>query len=102
LTLQYNKIIYQIQTERPLYTLQKAPVMICENAKGEVIILYKNAPLIYTTYKKLSPQAQVVDTKHLNRTQPLPIPPASDHPWRTYGKRLNGKPVAEETEPGSS
>jgi len=102
LTLQYNKIIYQIQTERPLYTLQKAPVMICENAKGEVIILYKNAPLSYTTYKKLSPQAQLVDTKHLNRTPPLPIPPASDHPWRTYGKRLNGKPVADETAPGSS
>lgn len=96
LTLQYNKIIYQIQTERPVYTLQKAPVMVCQNATGEVIILYKNAPLSYTTYKKLSPQAQVVDTKHLNRSLPLPKPPASDHPWRTYGKRLNGKPVAEE------
>jgi len=102
LTLQYNKIIYQIQTERPVYTLQKAPVMICENAKGEVIILYKNAPLIYTTYKKLSPQTQVVDTKHLNHTRPLPKPPASDHPWRTYGKRLNGKPVAEVDPHGGS
>lgn len=100
LTVQYHKIIYQIQTERPTYALQKAPVTICENAKGEVTILYKNNPLAYTTYKKLAPQAEVVDTKQLNRTRPLPKPPA-DHPWRTYGKQLNGKPIPQSTPHGA-
>ena len=99
LTVQYNKIIYQIQTERPTYALQKVPVTICENAKGEVTILYKNKSLSYTTYKKLTPQAEVLDTKQLNRT--LPKPPASDHPWRTYGKHLNGKPIQQSPPLGS-
>ena len=101
LTVQYHKIIYQIQTERPTYALQKAPVTICENAKGEVTILYKNKPLSYTTYKKLAPQAEVLDTKQLNRALPLPKPPAADHPWRTYGKHLNGKPIPETTPLGA-
>jgi transposase len=101
LTVQYHTIIYQIQTERPTYALHKAPVTVCENAKGEVTILYKNQPLAYTTYKKLVPQAEVVDTKQLNRTRPLPKPPASDHPWRTYGKQLNGQPIQEKTPLGS-
>jgi hypothetical protein len=100
LTVQYHKVIYQVQTERPTYTLQKAPVTICENAKGEVTILYKNQPLAYTTYKKLTPQAQVVDTKQLNRTHPLPKPPPANHPWRTYGKHLNGKPI-HQSSPGA-
>lgn len=95
LTVQSHKIIYQIQTERPTYALQKAPVTLCENAKGEVTILYKNQPLAYTTYKKLASQAEVLDTKQLHHTIPLPKPPAANHPWRTYGKQLNGKPIQE-------
>jgi transposase len=101
LTLQYNKIIYQIQTERPTYALHKAQVKICENAKGEVTILYKNKPLTYTTYKKLALQSQVVDTKQLNRAVPLPKPPAANHPWRTYGTHLNGEPIPEVSPLGS-
>jgi len=88
LTLQYNKTIYQIQTTRPSYALHKAPVTICENAKGEVTLLYKNKPLDYTTYKKLAPQSQVVETKDLNRAIPIPQPPAPNHPWRTYGQPI--------------
>ena len=66
------------------------------------MILYKDKPLAYTTFKKLPAQATVVDTKHLNRSLPLPKPPAADHPWRTYGKQLNGRPMTEEPAPGSS
>jgi transposase len=95
LTVQSNKIIYQIQSNRPGYALHNAQVTICENAKGVVTILYKNKPLAYTTYKKLSHQAQIVDTKIINRVIQTPKPPATDHPWRKYGKRLNGKPIQE-------
>jgi len=101
LTLQYNKTLYQIQTTRPSYALHKAPVTICENAKGEVTLLYKNKPLDYTTYKKLAPQSQVVETKDLNRAIPIPQPPAANHPWRTYGQRLNGQPIQEGAPHGS-
>ncbi len=67
LTVQSNKIIYQIQTDRPDYALRNAQVTVCENAKGEVTILYKNKPLPYTTYHKPARQAEVVDTKTLDR-----------------------------------
>ncbi|MGZ9234816.1 MAG: ISNCY family transposase [Anaerolineales bacterium] len=101
LTVQYNKIIYQIQTDRPTYALHKAQVLLCENAKGEVTILYKNQPLAYTTFKKLARQSEIVDTKHLNRAVALPTPPAANHPWRTYGTHLNGEPIHETTPLGS-
>lgn len=101
LTVQYNKIIYQIQTNRPTYALHKAQVLICENAKGEVTILYKNKPLAYTTFKKLAVQSEIVDTKHLNRAVSLPTPPAANHPWRTYGTHLNGDPIQENSPLGS-
>ncbi len=99
LTLQYHKTIYQIQTNRPSYALHNAPITICENAKGEVTLLYKNQPLSYTTYKTLARQSQVVETKHLNRV--VPQPPAANHPWRTYGQHLNGQPIQETIPHGS-
>jgi len=95
LTVQFNKIIYQIQSNRPDYALRNAQVTICENAKGVITILYKNKPLAYTTYKKLAHQAETVDTKNINRVIQLPKPPAPDHPWRSYGQHLNGDPIQE-------
>jgi hypothetical protein len=56
-------------------------------------LLYKNQPLSYTTHKQLARQSEVVDTKSLNRA--VPQPPAANHPWRTYGQRLNGQPRQE-------
>ena len=99
LTLQYQKTIYQIQTNRPSYALHNAPITICENAKGEVTLLYKNQPLLYTTHKQLARQSEVVETKHLNRA--VPQPPAANHPWRTYGQHLNGQPIQETSPHGS-
>jgi hypothetical protein len=95
LTVQSNKVIYQIQSQRPDYALRNTQVTICENAKGVVTILYKNKPLAYTTFKKLPHQAEAVDTKNINQIIRPSKPPASDHPWRKYGKRLNGKPVQD-------
>ena len=98
LTVQFNNIIYQIQTDRPAYTLQKAKVVVCQNAKGEVTILYNNKPLSYTIFKKAIRQAQVADTKTLNQQIKSPKPPAPDHPWRQYGRHLNGKAIKHSTE----
>jgi transposase len=95
LTIQHNKVIYQIQSTRPDYTLRNATVTVCENAKGVVTILYKNDPLPYTLYHKPIRQAEVVDTKTLNHHIKTPQSPAPDHPWRTYGRHISGKPIQE-------
>jgi transposase len=95
LTVQYNKVIYQIQSNRPDYTLRNAQVTACENAKGDVTILYKNQPLVYTIYQRPTRQAEVVDTKTLDRQIKAPKPPASNHPWRQYGRHISGKPIQE-------
>jgi len=101
LTVQANKVIYQIQSDRPDYALRKAQVTVCENAKGEVTILYKNKPLSYTIYHKPPRQAEVADIKTLDRQIQPPKSPAPNHPWRQYGRHLNGKPIQEALPNGS-
>jgi hypothetical protein len=95
LTIQFNKVIYQIQSTRPDYAWRNAKVTVCENAKGEVTILYKNKPLPYTTLKKLPRQAEVVDAKNINHAIPASRPPDANHPWRQYGHKLNGSPIQQ-------
>lgn len=95
LTVQFKHLIYQIQSKRPGYALRNAKLTVCENAKGEVTILYKNKPLSYTIYHKPTRQAEVVDTKTLDRQVKIPKPPTPNHPWRRYGHHLNGKPIEE-------
>ena len=82
LTLQYNKVIYQIQTTRPLYALRKAKVIVCEHTRGEIQILYKNQPLDYTVFHRQSRQSEVVPAKSVDYELRNPYQPAPDHPWR--------------------
>jgi transposase len=95
LTLQFNKVIYQIQTNRPTYALRNAQVTVCENPKGEISVLYKNQPLEYCLFQQPPRQAEVVTSKTLDQQLQQPKPPAPNHPWRQYGQHLNGKPVQE-------
>lgn len=96
LSVHYNNVIYQIQTHRPTYALRHAKVSVCENAQGQVTILYNGQPLDYTLYHKPVRQAEVVSTKsidaHLNNNN-QPHKPAPDHPWRQYGNHISGKPI---------
>ena len=85
LTIQFRKVVYQIQTERPTYALRKAKVTVCLDAEGKVTILYKNKELAYTIFKKQAKQAQVSSSKDLDRKVDKirkPYKPAPDHPWR--------------------
>ena len=95
LTLQYEKVIYQIQISRPSYAMRKAPVTVCEDAQGEINILYKGQPLNYTLYQKQQRQAEVVSSKAIDHKLKKSHKPGKDHPWRRYGHRLSGKPVTE-------
>ena len=93
LTLQYMKVIYQIQTSRPSYAMRKAQVNVCEDPQGTITILYKGRPLDYTVFHKQQRQAEVVSSKSIDAKLKKPHKPAKDHPWRTYGRRISGQPI---------
>ena len=96
LTIQFKKVVYQIQTDRPSYALRNAQVTVCENAVGQVVILYKSKPLKFTVFHKQEHQAEIVDTKDVDRVldnQRFAHIPAQDHPWRhsPIGKAIDTK-----------
>lgn len=95
LTLQFQNVIYQIQTDRPGYALRNAQVTVCQNPKGEVTILHKNIPLAYSIFQKPILQAEVADSKTLDQMVRPALPPARNHPWRRYGLSVDGKPIPE-------
>ena len=101
LTVQFENVIYQIQSNRPNYALRKAKVLICVNDKGDVSILYNGKPLSFSIFHKAPKQAQVVDAKNLHLHLKAPNTPAPNHPWRKYGYHLNGKSVQEQSAYGN-
>jgi transposase len=95
LTIQYNKVIYQIHTSRPRYALRHAQVTVTENAQGQISILYKGTPLDFSVFHQQPRQAEIIPTKQLNaHLDRPPHKPAPNHPWRNYGHHLNGKPIS--------
>ena len=85
LTLQFQKTVYQIQTNRPTYALRNAQVTVCVNAQEEMTILYNGKALSYSIYKQQTKQAEIVSAKQLDyvlQEKRMPPKPAPDHPWR--------------------
>jgi len=83
LTLQFEKVVYQIQTQRPPYSLRQAVVTVCLDAQQNLTLLYKGKSLPYTIFHKQAKQSQIVPSKNVNQVLPLPPhQPAPDHPWR--------------------
>jgi hypothetical protein len=101
LTLQFQKIVYQIQTDRPTYALRNAQVTVCVNPQQDITILYNGKALPYRLYQQQAKQAEVVSTKQLDQVlspKRLPPKPAPDHPWRKgfatpLSKRRNVTPA---------
>jgi hypothetical protein len=82
LTLQFKKVVYQIQTERPSYALRNAQVTVCEDAQAAILILYQSRELPFTVFHKQEHLAPIVDSKNIDLVLPQPHKPAPDHPWR--------------------
>jgi hypothetical protein len=89
LTLQYDKVLYQIETNRPSYALRQAQVLVCEAADGTIRIEYKGKPLKYTIAAQQGRQAKVVTDKdldqaltHAPKAQRRSPALAPDHPWK--------------------
>jgi transposase len=87
LTLQFKKVVYQIQSDRPSYALRNAHVTVCEDAASHVTILYKSTPLPYSIFLKQKHLPPIVDSKTVDlilQNQSKAHKPAPDHPWRSY------------------
>jgi hypothetical protein len=100
LTLQYDRAIYQIQTERPTYALRNAKVTVCQKASGEVAILYQDKPLTFTLFLSQPRQATEVNSKTIDvelHRSPIGHKPAANHPWRQPYKRP--QPINAEVSP---
>ena len=86
LTIQFQKTVYQIQSDRPSYALRKTQVIVCVNAQEEeVTLLYNGKALSYSIYKQQTKQAEIISTKQLDHApqkKRLPPKPAPDYPWR--------------------
>ncbi len=95
LTLQYNKVLYQIRTQRPSYALRKARVTVCQTPEGLLYILLKGRTLDYEIFQRQPRQAEVVASKDVDTHLKTVHKPTADHPWRQYGKRLNGVPIRQ-------
>jgi transposase len=92
LTLQFRNIVYQIQLDRPSYTMRKAPVTISLDVHQNVSILYKGKSLPFTTFHKQAKQSEIVHAKHIDsilKYQHKGTIPAPNHPWRKYPNKQN-------------
>jgi len=89
LQIQFKKVIYQIVTDRPAYALRNRAVIVAQNADGQIAVYLNRKPLELRIFHRQPKQASVLPAKHLEKTY---IPPA-DHPWRSYGNKINGTPV---------
>jgi transposase len=85
LTLQFNKLVYQIQTKRPSYAMRNAAVTVCLDDQENITILYKGKPLHYTVFHQQAKQSEVVQSKQIDQAllnQSKAHKPAPNHPWR--------------------
>ena len=82
LTVQFENVVYQIQTKRPSYALRKAIVTICIDLHQTLSLLYNGKSLPYNVFHKQTQQSEIVLAKNINKA--IPHKPAPDHPWRTF------------------
>lgn len=104
LTLNYQNVIYQIQTPRPSYALRNAQVVVREDRCGVITIEYKGKPLTYTVYREQAKQGAVTSSKQLNAAVDRLVParskkrklyvPPPDHPWRNMPISPKSKPAS--------
>ncbi len=90
LQFQYERVIYQIETNRPAYALQGREVTVCVSQSGKVVVLLDQTALNFKRFIDQPKRNELATPKDIeSRT----VKPAPDHPWRQYGYKINGKPV---------
>ena len=90
LQIRFNGNTHQIITNRPAQYLYGREVLIIEEQSGAISAYLNNTLLNLQIVLEQPKQARVVSTKsHKSEVHS----PSSNHPWRTYGKKLNGNPI---------
>jgi transposase len=90
LQIHFNGNTYQIITTRSAQYLSGREVLIVEEQSGDVSAYLNNTLLNLKIVHEQPKQARVVSAKsHKSKAHT----PSSNHPWRSYGKKLNGNPV---------
>ena len=98
MTTSFNdNVIYQIVTNRQSYAVRGMKVIVSENKKGEIRILYKGNELEYYVHHLQEKQGKTIAAKQLNAewesllkepTKKKKYVPKSNHLWkRTASKR---------------
>jgi hypothetical protein len=85
LTLQFNKVVYQVQTKHPSYAMRNAAVTVCLDDQENITILYKGKSLDYTIFHQQAKQSEIVQAKQIDQAllnQSKAHTPAADHPWK--------------------
>ena len=90
LQINYAGRVYQILTKHPTYYYASKEVLITCEASGSISAWCESNLLTLQEIDKSPKQTAVVSSKS---AKAKPLPPAYDHPWRTYGKKINGKPI---------
>ena len=90
LQIHFDHVTYQIMTDRPPQHLAGRAALVVQDQSGSISAYLNQQFLTLTTFHQQPKQAQVVSAKSLDYH---PYTPPMNHPWRTYGKKLNGKPV---------
>jgi len=90
LIIQFDHVTYQIITDRPPQNLIKREVLVTQDESGSVSAYLNHQKLTLKIIHKQPRQIQVVSSKSLDH--PDYVPPVK-HPWRTYGRKINGDPI---------
>ena len=90
LTIHYENKDYQIVTTHQPYFYAKQEVLITKNHSGQILAWFHGNNVELKEFRSSPKQGMVVSSKS---ELAKPIAPAYNHPWRTYGKKINGNPV---------
>ena len=90
LQINFGGQCYQIITSHPAYFYAQQEVLMTRAASGEVSAWFDGNQLNLELLEKRPKQTEIASSKS---SDAKPLPPDYDHPWRTYGKKINGKPI---------
>ena len=105
LTLQHDKVVYQLSQPKFTRAFRGAQVLLLEDAQGTVTLEYLGRPLAYTLYQQQVHQAEVVPSKLIApaveaaQKKQQPNIPGPNHPWRRYPKPSSKDDPADRATP---
>lgn len=90
LSFQFANQTFKILTQHPAYFYAQQEILVTCDSLQHISAWYRGNKLDLELLGKRPKQGAIVSTKSSKKH---PLPPVYNHPWRTYGKKLNGKPV---------